>query len=195
MDSLTKITNAFWKELGRIEELTGIRREVIALTLCRLNEEKKRTWEAKLWKAGKSKSAMEEWVLREQANYDEDSLLELARLLPEWARRSLAGIVEKLPAPSGGKRRALNFREERWVKQRFQQLTQHPNVYKRLSARRAYLEISSQVWTKFGKNASPHTIRTICDARERERNRKKRKEVALAVTKVQGGGPFGEAAD
>ncbi|HVB33668.1 MAG TPA: hypothetical protein VNJ52_04740 [Patescibacteria group bacterium] len=179
MDSVARITNAFWKELGRIEKLIGIRREVIALTLARLNEEKKRTWEAKLWRAGRSRDAMEMWVLQERANYDEDSLLELAGLLPEWARRSLASIIEKLPPPNGGKRRALYFREERWVKRRFQELTQHANANKRLSARRAYSEISRQVETKFGKKASPHTIRTICDARERERNRKKPKRLAL----------------
>src|SRR5713101_2596306 len=94
--TLTRITNAFWKELGAIEKLTKIRREVIALTLYRLNEEQGKKWEAKLWKHTRSKDTMRRWVqdLRKEANYDEHAFLELARLLPAWARRRLLEITK-----------------------------------------------------------------------------------------------------
>jgi hypothetical protein len=174
--AITKIVDAFWNELGKIEKLTGIRREAIAITLHRLNYEKSRKWEAELWKHTASKDAIEEWVeeTRENAKYDEESFLELARLLPAWARRSLLEIARSLPSPRGGKRRALNFRGRQEVKRRFDELTRASGGRRRLPNYKAYEEIRKWLNKRRGKDVSLHTVRIICDSKEqlRRRNRK-----------------------
>jgi hypothetical protein len=179
--SVGKIVNAFWNQLGKIEKLTGIRREAIAVTLYRLNYEKDRKWEAELWKHTASKGAIEEWVeeTRENAKYDEESFLELARLLPAWARRSLLDIARSLPSPRGGKRRALNFRGRQEVKRRFIQLTKGHG--RKIPHYKAYQEIKAWLKAHRRKDVSLHTIRIICDRNEQLR-RKKTSRIALIAT-------------
>jgi hypothetical protein len=161
---IEKIVNAFWAELGKIENLTGIGREAIALTLYRLNYEKGRKWEAELWKHTRSKAELADWVeeTREEAKYSEEAFLELAGLLPMWARRSLIEIARSLPSPRGGKRRALNFGDRQEVKRRFRKLT-GGGTSTRIPNYRAYEQIREWLKTSRKKEISVQTIRNICD--------------------------------
>jgi hypothetical protein len=166
--SLNRVLTAFSKELVKIEKLTRISRESIALSLYRLNMAKGRKWEAKLWEATKSTGQMRAWIkeTREMAKYSEEAFLEIAQLLPKWARRSLSEIARALPAPHGGKRRVLRFREKIQALQRFKELTENAESRKRLSKTKAYEKIAREM------KVSPHTIRIICDPGERERSKK-----------------------
>jgi hypothetical protein len=163
------IVNAFWEELGEIEKRTGLRREAIALTLWRLNEAKGRKWEAKLWKHTESKAKIRDWVeeIREDAKYDEEAFLELASLLPAWARRSLTEIARSLPSPHGGKRKALNFRDRQEVKRQFRKLTAGGTLTK-IPNYKAYKQIREWLKTHRKKEISLHTIRNICDGKQKK---------------------------
>ncbi len=166
--SLNRVLSAFSKELRKIEKLTGVKPESIALSLYRLNMDKGRKWEANLWKATESKRQLQRWIkeTQEEAKYSEYAFLELAELLPKWARRSLSEMARMLPAPHGGKRRVLRFREKMQALQRFKELTENAKAKKRLSKTKAYEKIATEM------KVSPHTIRIICDPGERERSKK-----------------------
>ena len=176
-----KIINAFWKELGKIAKLTGIKRESIAISLWRLNEAKGHKWEAELWKHTRSKAHLREWIdeTRENAKYDEEAFLEIARSLPTWARRSLMEIAKSLPSPHGGKRRALEFRYRQEVKRRFIQLTKSRG--RKIPHYKAYEEIRAWLKAHRRKDVSLHTIRIICDPREQHRRREKPKKLRFLV--------------
>jgi len=180
---IEKIVDTFWKELGEIEKLTGIRREVIGLTLWRLNHAKGRKWEAELWKHTKSKAEITEWVeqIQEEAKYSEEAFLELARLLPMWARRSLIEIARSLPSPHGGKRRALNFRDRQEVKRRFSRLTEGVDGGRKIPNYKAYEEIRKWLKKNRGKEVSVHTIRIICDRNEQLRRRNPKRLGLLTI--------------
>lgn len=165
--SLDIISKAFSKELRRIEKLTGIKPMSIWLSLYRLNMKMGREWEAKLWRATRSNSEMRKWIeeTREEAQYSEEAFLELAQLLPKWAKRSLSEIAHALPASHGGKRRVLRFRDRAKALRWFKELTEGEKQGKKLSKTKAYEKIAREM------KVSPHTIRIICDPRERERSR------------------------
>ncbi|MFZ0702224.1 MAG: hypothetical protein WAM80_10305 [Candidatus Acidiferrales bacterium] len=172
----------FWKELGKIAKLTGFSRETIALILCRLNRAKAKEWEASLWSHTATKDGLRQWLIRckEVSEYDDDALIEVARLLPEWARRSLSAIIKKLPAARGGKRKILLFRDRKRVKLRFRELTNADSPNRR-SKNEAYKKIAKEVesWTRNeGRTVKPHphTIRIICDPKERARSKAPKKE-------------------
>jgi hypothetical protein len=126
-----------------------------------------------------SDAAIEEWVeqTREYAKYDEESFLELAHLLPAWARRSLVEIARKLPSPHGGKRRALQFRDRQEAKRRFIRLTKGRR--RRIPHYKAYEEIKGWLKARRGKDVSLHTIRIVCDPKEQRRRREKPKKLGL----------------
>ena len=170
--TLNRVLNAFSKELGKIEKITNIPPESMALSLYRLNMAKGRKWEAKLWEATESIGQMRGWIKKTQkeAKYSEQEFLELAQLLPKWARRSISQIAHALPAPHGGKRRALRFRERSQALQRFKELTENVGPKKRLSKTKAYEKVAREM------KVSPHTIRIICDPKERERSKARKKE-------------------
>jgi hypothetical protein len=181
--AFNRILNEFWKELGKIEKLTGIGRESIALSLYRLNYDKGRNWEADLWKNIGSKSDLTAWVeeTRKEAKYSEEAFLEIARSLPMWARRDLLEIVRTLPSPSGGKRKALNFRVRQEVKSRFSRLTKGLNGERKIPNCRAYEDIRAWLRRSRGKEVSVHTIRIICDPREQLRRKRPKQLGFLAV--------------
>jgi hypothetical protein len=170
--SLNRVLSAFSKELTKIEKLTGVKRESIALSLYRLNMNRGRKWEANLWKATESKRQLLRWIkeTREEAEYSEDAFLELAELLPKWARRSLSEMARMLPAPHGGKRRALRFRDRMLVVQRVKELTESAATEKKLSKTKAYEKVATEM------KVSSHTIRIICDPKERERSKAPKRE-------------------
>ena len=170
--SLNRVLSAFSKELRKIEKLTGVKPESIALSLYRLNMNRGRKWEANLWKATESKRQLLRWIkeAREEAKYSEDAFLELAELLPKWARRSLSEMARMLPAPHGGKRRALRFRDRMLVIQRVKELTENAATKKRLSRTKAYEKVATEM------KVSSHTIRIICDPKERERSKAPKRE-------------------
>jgi len=170
--TLNRVLHAFSKELGKIEKITNMPPELMALSLYRLNMAKGRKWEAKLWEATESTGEMRAWIkeTQEDAKYSEEEFLEIARLLPKWARRSISQIAHALPAPHGGKRRALRFRERLQALQRFKELTENVGPKKRLSKTKAYEKVAREM------KVSPHTIRIICDPKERERSKARKKE-------------------
>lgn len=170
--SLNRVLGAFSRELRKIEKLTRIKPESIAISLYRLNMQEGRAWEAKLWRATRSRNRLRAWIkeTREEAQYSEYAFLELAKLLPAWARRSLSAIADALPAPHGGKPRLLRFRDRMRVAQRFKELTENAGPKKRLSKTKAYEKIAREM------KVSPHTIRIICDPKERERSKAPKKE-------------------
>lgn len=178
--SLNKVLGAFSKELRKIEKLTGVKPESIALSLYRLNMTRGRTWEANLWKATESKRQLRKWIkeTREEAKYSEDAFLEIAELLPKWARRSLSEMASILPAPHGGKSRALRFRDRLLVVQRVKELTENAEPKRKLSKTKAYEKVAREM------KVSSHTIRIICDPKERERS-KAQKEETNSLTQDQ----------
>ena len=170
------IHNQFEKNLRQIEKLTGMRREEIARTFSILNLRRGRKWEAKLWSHTASKDKLRWWIKEcaERGGYDENAFVELASFLPLWAKRSLLELAKALPSLPGGKPKALLFRERLEVLRRFRELTQHSDPQKRLPKYKAYTKIAAEFTTANGKCVHPHTIRIICDHRERERSRMKR---------------------
>lgn len=171
---LRKVLPVFWTELGKISRLTKFRRKTIALILFRLNVEARRKWEAELWKNTASKNELKEWLIdcKKESQYDDTAFLELAKLLPQWAKRSLLDVAQTLPAPHrSGRQFKLRFRERQFVLTRYNELKEEG-----LPNRDAYEKIAKEVKRRSKKSVSTHTVRIMCDPGERKRLERERLE-------------------
>lgn len=181
MDDVNRILNEFWKQLGEIERITGFPRAAIALAMCRLSKQKSREWEAGLWKSTHSRHQLKAWIERygEEAHYDDQAFLEIARLLPSWAKRNLAQMSKGLGRGRGGNRK-FHYGERLEVERRFLQLTRPSGPRRAIPRYKAYEKIQAE-WKHKGKKISIHAIRIICDKRERERTLRHPKIAAMVL--------------
>lgn len=163
--------DAFAAALGRLSEtldkaaeMIGIPRIALTSALHRHAIVSKKKSEARLWKSAHSQEELGQWIWRERKKFganDEIEVLNLSREIPALIRRNLIEIAKSIPASRGGKPPALDFIERWQVRNQVKELHD-----KGLSKDKAYKKVAKRM------GVGAHTVRRVCDKRERERSRK-----------------------
>lgn len=128
-------------------------------------------WEASLWRSARSKAELGKWIYKQARNFDienEGEVLQLAREIPARIRRNLIEIAKRIPASRGGKPPALDPIRRWRVRTEVREL--HENG---VPKDKAYKKVAKQM------SVSAHTVRRICDRRERERTRQASRKIAF----------------
>jgi len=161
------------KAFDETAERTGIPREVLTRALCRHATNRKDKKDAKLWKSAQSNDDLGNWIYKQARKFNssnEGEILQLAEEIPGRIRRKLIEIAKSIPGSHGGKQPALDFGES-WQAQTKVRALQN----KRLPKDKAYRQVAAEM------GVSAHTVRRICDKRERQRSRQASRKIAFAI--------------
>lgn len=162
---------AVWTLSEAIDEtaiLVGIPREALTRALSHHAKIRQDRWEERLWRAASSKESLGEWIYKRARNFnmdDESEILQIAKTIPYRIRKNLIEIAKSIPASPGGKRPALDPMESWRVRSEVRKLRE-----KGMSKEKAY-EVVAKGTNRSGHKVSAHTVRRICDPKERERSR------------------------
>jgi hypothetical protein len=149
--------------INKAANLTGIPREALTMALRRQAAARDDRWEEHLWKFARSDTDLSQWIYRQAKPFDTDAeseILKLAEGIPFRIRRNLMEIARRIPASPGGKRPALNLIQIWRVRSEVKKLHRDGRPKDQ-----AYKEVAKRM------RVSAHTIRRICDERERQRSR------------------------
>lgn len=122
--------------------------------------------EAGLWKNANSQRDLGKWIYNQAGRKfdgaDEGKMIKFANEIPIRVRRGLIEIAKQLPAPPGGRARALDLIDGFMARYDVRLLRK-----KGMSKEKAYAKIAKTM------KVSSHTIRRECEPTERERSKKK----------------------
>jgi hypothetical protein len=162
--ALWTLSNAFDEAARK----SGISRSVLTKALFRHSAAQGGSSEANLWKHADSQETLGKWIYRRnRGRFDsthEGEILKLAESIPIRIRRNLIEIAKTLAAPKGGNPPKLDLLEMWQVRREFDALRKDgvakDQAYRKISQRRSR--------DKF--KISAHTIRRVCEPKERERS-------------------------
>jgi hypothetical protein len=170
---------ALWtldEAIGSTAELVGISRNALLATLSQQAKAKGDKWEASLWLSARSKRELGNWLLKQSRRFnieDEADILQLSKEIPVRIRRNLFEIAKRIPASRGGKAPALH------LIQRWRARTEVRKLHESgMPKEKAYNEVAKQM------KVSAHTVRRICDEKERERSRQASRKIGLLIQQV-----------
>ena len=159
--------------IDKTAALVGIPRDTLARVLQRRAKVRKDRWEESLWRSARSKKELSEWIYRRARDFeidDESEILKIARTIPHRIRRSLIEIAKTIPASRGGKSLKLDPIECWRIRSAVTEL------HKKGMPKEKAFEAVAKRKTRSGHKVSAHTVRRICDPRERERSRQSSRE-------------------
>jgi len=165
---------ALWtlsEAIDRTAGIVGISRPALISALGRQAKARGDKWEASLWTSARSKKELGKWVYKQKRKFDiekEGEILQLAKEIPARIRRNLIEIAKRIPASRGGKRPALDSIQRWRVRAEVSKL--HESGVPR---DKAYAKVAKQA------GVGAHTVRRICDARERERTRQASRKIGF----------------
>jgi len=158
------------RAVDQIAGVTGIPRGALTGALHRHAVICKNKWEARLWKSAHSENELGKWIWRERRRFDaadETDVLKLSDEIPTRIRKNLIDIAKSIPAPQGGKPPKLDLFQRWQAQKQVKELRR-----KGLAIDKAYEEVAKQMSVSTHIRVSTHTVRRVCDKRERERSRK-----------------------
>ena len=133
-------------------------------------------WEASLWASARSQTELGKWIYKQARNFNienEGEILQLAKEIPARIRRNLIEIAKRIPASRGGKPPALDS-IQRWRVRTDVRKLHESGVPKD----KAYAKVAKQM------GVSVHTVRRICDPRERERARQASRKIGFLTPSI-----------
>lgn len=148
--------------ISRLALISALRQQAIA---------KGDKWEASLWLAARSKTELGKWVYKQARNFNienEVEILQLAKEIPVRIRRNLIEIAKRIPASRGGKPPALDSIQRWRVRTEVRKLHESG-----VPKDKAYNRVAKRM------SVSAHTVRRICDKRERERTKQASRKIAF----------------
>jgi hypothetical protein len=161
------------KAFDETADRTGIPREALTLALCRHATNQRDKEATRLWKSAQSDDELGKWIYKQAMKFNtanEGEILQLADEIPGRIRRNLIEIAKSIPASQGGKQPKLDFVQRWQARKQVKELND-----KGIPKDKAYQQVAKRM------GASAHTVRRICDERERQRSRQASRKVAFAI--------------
>jgi hypothetical protein len=153
------------RSLNKTAKTVGLSRPVLAKALQKHYRNRRKEWEAEFWANAWSDNRMGKWVWKQKQGKfdvaDEEELIELADRVPSRVREGLTEIAKCLPGRRGGKARVLTMKETWRVRAQVSKERE-----KGFSKRYAYGKVARKL------KVSEHTIRRVCEPKERKYSRK-----------------------
>jgi hypothetical protein len=162
--------------IDRTAGLVGISRHALVDAISQQAEAKGDKWEASLWMSARSRTELGKWVYKQARNFNienEAEVLQLAKEIPARIRRNLIEIAKRIPASRGGKPPALNSIKRWRVRAEVRKL-----YASGVPKDKAYNEVAKRM------SVSAHTVRRICDERERERTRQASRKIGFLTPQI-----------
>ena len=154
------------RALNEIVKKTGFQLEPLSQALLASAIRRGDKREAGLWKNANSQRELGKWIYNQAGRKfdgaDEGKIIKFAKELPICVRRGLIEIAKQLPAPPGGKARALDLIDGFIARHDVRSLRERG-----LSKEKAYAKVAKRM------KVSSHTIRRECEPRERERSKER----------------------
>ena len=170
-DSFAGALWTLWEVIDRTAATVGISRSALIAALGQQAIARGDNWEASLWASARSRTELGKWVYKQKRKFDienEGEILQLAKEIPARIRRNLIEIAKRIPASRGGKPAALDSIQMWRVRTKVRKLHESG-----VPKDRAYNKVAKQM------SVSPHTVRRICDERERERTRQATRKIGF----------------
>ena len=170
---------ALWtlsESIDKTAEVVGISRLALFNALGQQAMARGDKWEASLWAAAHSKAKLGKWVYKEARKFNiegEGKIIKLAKEIPARIRRNLIEIAKRIPASRGGKPPALDSIQRWRVRAEVRKLHESG-----VPKDKAFSEVAKRV------NVGAHTVRRICDKRERERARQASRKIMFLTPQI-----------
>ena len=121
--------------------------------------------------SARSQKELSKWIYKQERDFNienEGDILQLAKEIPARIRRNLIEIAKRIPPSRGGKCPALNSIQRWRVRTEVRKLHECG-----VPKDKAYSKVAKQM------GVGAHTVRRICDERERDRTRQSSRKFGL----------------